>query len=88
MRSGVPQGTVIDPIVFLLFVNDLPDALEALTLLFADDVKMITWRTQNINLLSSGRRNGACRLTLLSAATSLDIDLSPIGLVIPHLCPN
>ncbi len=58
MHSGVLQGSVIDPIVFLLFVNDLPDALEALVLLFADDVKMVTQRTQNISLLSSGRRKG------------------------------
>ncbi len=34
MHSGVPQGAFL----FLLFVNDLPDVLEALALLFADDV--------------------------------------------------
>ncbi len=33
--------------------NDLADALEALTLVFADDVKMVTPRTQNMNLHSS-----------------------------------
>ncbi len=44
MHSGVPQGPVIGPLVFLLFVNDLPNVLEALTLLFADDVKMMTRR--------------------------------------------
>ncbi len=42
MHSGVPQGAVIGPFLFLLFVNDLSDVLEALTLLFADDVKMVT----------------------------------------------
>ncbi len=34
-------------------MNDLPDVLKALTLLFADDVKLVTRRTQNMNLHSS-----------------------------------
>ncbi len=48
MHSGVPQGSVIGPLLFLLFVNDLLDVLEALTLLFADDDKMVTRRTPNM----------------------------------------
>ncbi len=34
----------------LLFVIDLPDVLETMTLLFADDVKMVTRRSQSISL--------------------------------------
>ncbi len=50
MHSGFPQGSVICPLLFLPFVNDLPDVPEALMLLFVDDVKMVTWRTQKMNL--------------------------------------
>ncbi len=53
MHSDFPQGSVIGPLLFLLFVNDLPDALEALTPPFAIDIKLVTPRTQNVNLNSS-----------------------------------
>jgi hypothetical protein len=47
-NSGVPQGSVLGPLIFTLFINDLPSVLDCEVLLYADDAKIF----QTINSLS------------------------------------
>ena len=40
ITSGVPQGSVLGPISFIIFVNDMPDVINSMLLMFADDTKL------------------------------------------------
>ena len=40
VTSGIPQGSILGPLLFVCFINDMPSVVASPVHLFADDTKL------------------------------------------------
>ena len=75
MDTGVPQGSVLGPLLFSLFVNNLPAQLQGVTtVLFADDTSLcIAGRSTDGISNTLTRALGSAHKWLLDSGLKLNV---------------
>ena len=81
VTSGVPQGSVLGPILFLIYINDLPDEVRSRVRLFADDTALY------LTMESEDERSALqTDLDILSAwETRWDMEFNPSKCQVVHV---
>lgn len=81
VTRGVPQGSVLGPLLFLLYINDLPDAVDSLVVLFADDSSVVL-RAKKYEELCVKLENSITTISNWSINNNLKLNLGKTKLMI------
>ena len=83
---GVPQGSILGPLLFLLCVNDMPQAVNCMPILFADDTCLI-FTAPNLASLTTIMNKELQNLSIWFDSNKLIVNPSKSNvLIIPPKC--
>jgi hypothetical protein len=88
---GIPQGSVMGPILFLLYINDITDITNHNCILFADDISIIVTSEKNLNTIKDHEddiNNTIDNITVWLETNNLKINLNKSKCIQFNQCNN
>ena len=71
--SGVPQGSILGPLLFVLYVNDIPQTLSCSSEMFADDT--LLYNSDSIDIVSAPVQQGLHQMSDWCSSWSLNLNI-------------
>jgi hypothetical protein len=82
IECGVPQGSVLGPLLFIIYTNDLPDVLKfSKTILFADDTTIYK-SSDNLSNLYTNVNTDVCTLSEWFKANRLSLNVTKTNYIL------
>ena len=83
ISCGIPQGSVLRPLLFLIYINDLPNTSEKLfSILFTDDTGVFFMEYTNLEEFSDVLNIGLDKLSIWLAYNKLTLNIDKSHYVI------
>ena len=76
IETGVPQGSILGPLLFSIYINDLSDGLTTNVRLFADDVSLF-FVVDNINLSATNFNSDLTKINDWANQWKMTFNLDP-----------
>ena len=76
VNAGVPQGSILGPLLFLIYINDLADGLSSNAKLFADDTSLFSV-VHNANTTAKELNNDLVKISRWAYQWKMSFNLDP-----------
>ena len=82
IKCGVPQGSILGPLFFIFYINDLPNVSDIIeTILFADDTSLF-YSHSNIQQLNDTLNNELSKFDCWMKANKLSVNIKKTNYVV------